>query len=389
MDKKLEIQLPELRNVESVNVDLQEKIVLNNKNSELNEYSIRNVLSATEVFDAEREANEVYRIYGRIEWMSLLNGITPNYDELQHFFLPYYYTAQQTMLDKFDFYLVKPSTGYTKVEDFSNVYIRYFEVLATPNEIDIFPAAFSKNVFSDQGYVFNINIDIDISDSYDEFGFPTTELFLYCQYKKSAAPNPAELVSMIKWNPDNANQIEVDLLTTTQFIGSHLTAQNGVKISDVVEYDKLNFSQEEFNQQNFIISTPYDGQRLEWEYNPFIPIRLRYLSDSLYQANSGSTNYNLVQSIPNYATSIDSDGNFVWRTILPDGYIDPFTGTGVDNPFINKKRMSFSSIILDTIPNLAHGNTNFVFNEVNFDTPIKIDELPINDDINDIGKPCK
>jgi len=77
---------------------MEDKIVLGNQMAEINEYNIRNVLSATEVFDAEREANEVYRIYGCIEWMSLLNGITPDYEHLEDFFLPYYYDEQQTIL---------------------------------------------------------------------------------------------------------------------------------------------------------------------------------------------------------------------------------------------------------------------------------------------------
>ena len=59
MDEKLEIQLGSEKNVTSVNVDNNVNIELSNNVSEIMEYDIRNVLSATEVFDVEREENEI------------------------------------------------------------------------------------------------------------------------------------------------------------------------------------------------------------------------------------------------------------------------------------------------------------------------------------------
>ena len=75
MDKKIEILLGSEKNINSVNVDAYGKIELVRNTSELNEFTVNDVVNSTEQFDAEREANQIYRLYGRIEWLSLLNGL--------------------------------------------------------------------------------------------------------------------------------------------------------------------------------------------------------------------------------------------------------------------------------------------------------------------------
>ena len=88
MSENTEILLGQYKNIASVNVDNYQKIELANKPSLILEYDIRNALSATEIFDAEREASQVYRLYGRIEYLSLLNGLPLSYSGLSGFFLP-------------------------------------------------------------------------------------------------------------------------------------------------------------------------------------------------------------------------------------------------------------------------------------------------------------
>ena len=115
MDEKLQILLGSCKNVNSVDVDNFQKIELENKPAPILEYDIRNALSATEIFDAEREANEDYRIYGRIEYLSLLNGLKATYSELKDFFLPNPQNSNNMDIFKsFDFYLLKAGTGYTR-----------------------------------------------------------------------------------------------------------------------------------------------------------------------------------------------------------------------------------------------------------------------------------
>ena len=134
MDQKLEILLNSKKNINSVDVDNYQKLEVVNKTSEILEYDIRNALSATEIFDAEREANPIYRIYGRIEYLSLLNGLSSNYNSVGNFFISSGGTNVKDIFNSFKFYLLKAaSSGYTSGGS-SIKYVRYFELLATPND---------------------------------------------------------------------------------------------------------------------------------------------------------------------------------------------------------------------------------------------------------------
>lgn len=396
----MEILLNSLKNVHSVNVDNYEKIELTRKVGVINEYDIRNILSATEMFDAEREANPNYRIYGKIEYMSLLNGLKSNYTEFSDFFNPQVSNCK-TLLNSFNFYLVRPATsGYTTGGS-SIKYVRYFQVVATPNDFEIFPAGFSNNVYGEQAYAFNFNKDFDVTPYVDNFGFPLTELFLYAQYIPSTSP--VEILSGTTWSVAGA-AIPFSFAPATLNIGDYVDSTFGVKIGDLIEYSLPNFLQLQLTPQTFKIKTPCVKYTtviifgiptqipvstfLIWKYNPFIPLQLRYFGSELNQVNTGSTSYDQTTAIPYYATKIDNFGNFVWRDILSQGYTDPTTNLGVNYPFVNKRRYLFSNIILDVVPDLNDPTTLAAFEEVWYTrNAIKLVTTPISD-INNIGKPC-
>lgn len=397
----MEILLNSYKNINSVNVDNHTKVELLNRKSLITEYDIRNVLSATEVFDIEREANEIYRIYGKIEYLSLLNGLKngnstiEGYTQFSDFFLPQKTGNTKTLLNSFKFYLVKPAvSGYTKIVGNDIEYVRYFQVIATPNEFELYPVGFANNVYGEQAYAFNFNTDFDISYLTDEFGFPLTELFLYAQYIPTANgyEQPEILYGTVWSSTGVASRFAFEPVNLN--IGDYIKSFFDVKIGDLIEYSKSQFYQTQTMPQTFYIQTPYKingvtNKRLIWKYNPLIPFQLRYFSNELSRANSGNTSYELVSSIPYYATLIDTMGNYVWRTILPQGYIDPLTGIGVDYPFVNQKRYLFSSIVLDITPDLTDNETRIAFEDIWYTedaVPIAIKPMG---DINNIGKPCQ
>ena len=143
MDEKLQIQLGENKNINSINVDNYSKILLKNKISDITEYDIRNILNVTEIFNKERQASETYRIYGSFEYMSILNNMISDYKYIGDFFnnpIPYTSTENRKDINGFDFYLVKPTTGYTQISGHPTNYIRKFEVIATPNDFELIEA---------------------------------------------------------------------------------------------------------------------------------------------------------------------------------------------------------------------------------------------------------
>jgi hypothetical protein len=399
MDKSIEILLGSYKNINSVNTDSYDKLELTNNTSELMEYNINDVVNSTDVFDAEREANAVYRIYGKIEYLSMLNGLknnvnnaAQNYGVLEDFFLPTYDSTAKNILNSFDFYLVRPAvSGYTEINE--TRYIRYFQVIAKPSDFEIFPAGFSNNVYGEQAYAFSFKKDFDVSQYYDNFGFPITELFLFPQYiRKTNRSSVSETMSATTWSNIGVPS-KMIYPPTGLNIGDYVKTTTGAKLGELIEYNKEEFTQRVISGQTVYISTYYqDGyspKSLIWKFNPFIPFRLRYFGDQLNSANTGSTSYDVVNSIPEYATKLDNNGNYVWRDILPQGYVEPLTGIGVDYPFLNKRRYLFSSIVFSVVPDLTNSNTLNVFKQIwysRYATNQKITPLT---DLTDIGKPCQ
>lgn len=390
MDEKLQIQLGEFKNINSVNADNYSKLELKNKTSDLSEYDIRNILNVTDIFNSERQNSQTYRIYGGFEYMSILNNMLADYKYLSDFFynpLPYKTTQLRKDISYFDVYLVKPTTGYTKIQNSETNYIRKFEVIATNNDFELINAGFGNNLYGDNKYIFHFNKDFDVSSYFDDFGFPVMELYLFMFYRKSANgwffP---EITKRTIWNSTTGDESLVNLNYQSYEIGD-------IIYGDKISYSKYSFQQFEETPQKYIIQTPYRDygstttKYLQWKYNPFIPLKLRYFSNELKKANTGSTSYDQAQSIPFWATNTEGD-NYVWREILEQGYVDPLTGDGVDYPFVNGKRYLFSNIVFDVIPDLDHDNTEDVFTQIKFGNPIILNYSPIGD-INNIGKPCQ
>ena len=378
----MDIQLNSLKNIKSTNVDNINKIPILTKASLLTDYDAKSIINVTEVFDAEREANEVYRIHGRIEYMSILNGLMSDYHEAIDFFLPT--SRDRNLKNSFSFYLLRP-LELTKIVGGDN-YIRTFEVIATPSNFELLDAGYSNNVYGEQVYSFCFNEDFDVSQYFDSLGFPVTELFLYVMPTRyfNLHDEPEQLFSY-GWNNTNT---PTKVIVSEFFHG--LTVGNHI-YGDVISYDKKNFIQTVVSGQTYFLLTTITGHNgvpdeLWWKFNPFIPLRLRYFSSDLQYGNTDSTSYDIVQSIPNYATQLDGN-NYVWRNILPQGYYDPITDLGIDCPFINKKRYSFTPIIFDVIPDLSDAFTLEIFNDIKYDDPNILNENPKNN-LNEIGKPC-
>jgi hypothetical protein len=392
LENQLEIQLGQYKNAFSVNADNYNKISLSQKVSEITEYDIRNILNVSGIFEEERQSTNVYRIYGKIQFLSLLNGLSNDYGYVYDLFLQKKINIKN-IVNSFDFYLLKAGTGYTYCSGATTIsgssshkYVRYFDVIATPNDFEIYPIGFSNNVFGEQDYAFNFNSTFNIDTYLDNFGFPATELFLYPVYK----------VKQNKWGtPEVLRTTIFDISGNTSVTPFYYTSFN---VGDRIYGDLINYVESEFFQsveknQTYYISMPLAsgttttiGIYVSWKYNPFISVRLRYFNDDLETANISGTSYAEVSSIPYYATYL-GDGNYTWRNILDQGYFDPFTGLGVDYPFVNKKRYLFQYTILDVIPNLDDPTTLSVFKEINFPNGVPISHTPISP-LTNAGKPC-
>ncbi len=312
--------------------------------------------------------------------------------------LPYGLQIRSSRVNSFSFYLVKPAdNGYVKIGN-SDTYIRYFQVIATPDDFEIYPAGYSRNAYDEQIYAFSISKDFDVSQYFDNFGFPLTELFLFpCYIKKTNGNDADEVMSGTTWN---TNGVPVKFLfpsNSTLYLnyGDFVKTVNGNLIGDLVIWNKGEFRQTQASSQMFYIKTECMGSSddsigIIWKYNPFVPLRLRYFANELNVVNSGSTSYDDLTSIPDYATLIDDKGNYAWRDILPQGYTDTLNEIGVDYPFINGKRYLFAPVVLSVVPDLTDNATKNIFDKIWFTrsaTNLNI-SMRTSDDLKNVGKPC-
>lgn len=254
MDKQIKLLLNQHKNIESINADFSQKITINNEVAEINEFSINNVLSATEIFDAERDENPIYRIYGRIEYMSLLNGLISNYINFQDIFNPVKTGSLKNIINSFDFYLVRPSdTNWKWIGDNNSIkYNRFFKVIATPNEFELFPVGFSNNIYGEQGYSFNFTVDFDVSQYIDCFNFPITEVFLYAQYK----PNYEKLEELRATTWKTGGVVESVIIKPKLLnIGDDVNDSTGIRMGDTIEYAKSEYLQIQDQTQTYKITT--------------------------------------------------------------------------------------------------------------------------------------
>ena len=264
-------QLNEEKNVDFVNRNFNRKIELDSKQQTLIEYDIKNVLNVATTFENERQLTNTYRIYGSIEYFSILNGIPTGYTSYLDFF-DTQTGITKSFLNDFKVYLVKPygfydnnisgQTGFTKLDN--NLYIKNFEIITELENFEIFNAGYDKNLFSEQRYSFDFNTDINLTDQYDGLYFPITDLFLYVEYqpKNNGSGDPETMSG--KTYDDSGNTI------ITAFTPVPLNVDD-VLTGDVIEYDKNGFKQTVINTQEYYINTPCDSGGTDiniiWKYD--------------------------------------------------------------------------------------------------------------------------
>lgn len=384
-------QLNEEKNVDAVNTDFNQKIQFESKKDLLIEYDYKNVLDVAETFEAERQGVDIYRIYGSVEYLSLLNGAITGYTSFLDFF-EFNTGITKSFLDDFKVYLVKPygfydnsisgQTGFTKLDN--NLYIKNFEIITELNNFEIYNAGFDNNLFGENRYSFDFNIDINLIDQYDGLYFPITDLFLYVEYqpKNNGSGDPE---FMERKTYDNSGNTII-----TGFTPSALTVGDVIE-GDVISYNKQFFTQTVVNEQEYYIYTPcVSGTTdidLKWKYDPFIQVKIDVLSDDLERVNITGDSVEVIAEVPVYATPIDDEGNVVWRNVQDKGFFDPLTADGVAFPFVNQRHYVFDNYMVKVIPDLSDPTTENVFREIKFADNEVLSTQPITNASN-FGDPC-
>jgi hypothetical protein len=398
VDINKKIKLTEFESINSINEDNSVKLTLDYSNKSIKENNINNFLDVTNQFDLERQTINIYRIHGQLQFFSILNNLRKDYRNIQDFFTKPFLgddLLRKDIKSQFRFYLVKPippsgyrlsngdiSTGYDSIGN--NRYIRKFEVIKTSKDFDFEKAGFAKNIFNEQQYGFTIFGDIDLNDQVDGFNFPLSEIFIYAQYIPSV--NGDGVFESVRTRVFDSNGND----SPSNLVGSFPLYEVGDVISgDVLEFNAINYLQSVYNEKDDTIVIPYNNATNTltsafFNYNPFISVRLRFLSDDLQRVSLSSTDYQRKQTIPTYAIDLGGD-NFVWRDLLDKGFLDPLSEEGVNYPFINQRHYIFINQVL-SLESL--GNTNVaLLGDTIFDNNSLLQNNPTSD-LNKIGKKC-
>jgi hypothetical protein len=112
------IQLGTKKSTTSVNVDQNVNINLKNSTKEILSFNESSAIDVSALFNSERQASQSYRVYGRIDFMSIINGLHLDYTKLNDFFTPARLGEEKlgltkNILNSFDVYLCYPLTATT------------------------------------------------------------------------------------------------------------------------------------------------------------------------------------------------------------------------------------------------------------------------------------
>lgn len=275
----------------------------------------------------------------------------------------------------------------------SEYYFRKFKKIKTRtsqiienDDYEVYPAAFSENLFNDQNYQFVFNEDIDVSNLKDNLGRPLTELYLtvFKTDSKNLFTNVKsglEIPFLPKLLTSNNNIYLKDVpainlihngpnTPTPSYITSHNPLESSFSITsdlffgDVVEYntETLNevvladvmhrfntnnreqpnsftyISEKKVDEQdnvNITTQTINMGPRYEgYYYKAHHRIEIRQFSDYIEQADPN------ILDIPTY--SILEDDKYKWRELVDIGF-DQGSLPRLDYPYLNNAHYRYGN----------------------------------------------
>lgn len=232
------------------------------------------------------------------------------------------------------------------------------------DDYEIYPLAFSQNIFNDKISQFIINEDIDVGGLVDNLGRPLSELFITFIKTNNNGFTDVESgidipfidgVSNFKNIPD-IRRISHDVLNTHIPLESSVDITDSLIFGDIVEYNSYELLEtvladvnHRFNTINretiSFVTDPITNQTTNlgirnegYIYSPHNRIQIRAFSSYIEQGDLSVVN------IPSYAQDL-GDGRFLWRDLLDIGFND-VTDKLIDYPFLNGSHYIHRNIMM-------------------------------------------
>jgi len=240
----------------------------------------------------------------------------------------------------------------------SEYYVRNFELLTT-NSYDVYPCAFSSNVYSDVSdptigtcndtWMFQFTQDVSVERIRDSRNGPISELYYTIirrsgknpynfshvtadwdfNHETTTTANGLEFISIN--NPSGIGSIE-KFSARTETIGTDgeiVGVDGDMYIGDFIDYNSKELREVVISDviHRFGVNSNPNGEG--YYYKPFKKLQVRKYSNVIETAASGET---MVDIPDNYETY--PDGSIAWRDLLTIGYFEEGVN-GVDYPFVN------------------------------------------------------
>lgn len=221
-----------------------------------------------------------------------------------------------------------------------------------PDDYEIYPLAFSQNIFNDKINQFVINEDVDVGGLVDNLGRPLSEL--YITLIKTDNNGFTNIKSGIDIpfidGVENFNEVP-DIRRITNDVSTHTALELNVNVNDstffgdIVEYNSYELIETVLGEVNHRFNTinretigfvndPVSGNTINlgvrnegYIYNPHYKIQIRAFSSYIEQGDFS------VVGVPDYAEDL-GDGRLLWRDLLDIGFND-VTNNLIDYPFLN------------------------------------------------------
>lgn len=274
----------------------------------------------------------------------------------------------------------------------SDYYFRKFKILTDLKDYEIYKAAYSVNIFSDEFTnklsLFHFNKNVDVTDLRDNLNRPLSELYLTVTRRS----NPfSDVISISEENsslvPISSSDGPIVLETlsywTTNGVGSIQRPNSGDTLyGDFVEYNS-SFLQENVlskvvnrfgvSRYNSTSNTYYDNGD-GYYYLPHNKIQIRKYSTTIETVDNKPD-----EEYPEYA-QLNNNGTVSWRDLLDIGFYDTVTN-GVDYPFVNGCHYLYDNYTIYIRRQLQPNLNDVRIRETDF---VKVNNL----DGNGLGEKC-
>lgn len=247
--------------------------------------------------------------------------------------------------------------------NFKKIKMRFSNEMET-DDYEIYPLAFSQNIFNDKMTQFVVNEDIDVSGIVDNLGRPLSEL--YITFIKTTNNGFTTIKSGIDMpfidGIQNFKDIPDIRRITNDVVNSHYELEDAIDIydktilGDIVEYNSyelietvLGVINHRFNTINRetlgFVTDPVSGNTINlgirnegYIYAPHYKIQIRNFSSYIEQGDL------TVEGMPSYAEDL-GDGRFLWRDLLDIG-VNDVQNNLLDYPFLNGSHYIHKNIMM-------------------------------------------